>query len=1093
MRLRRLLVIAGLVSLTVPTSLAMADDPVGSLADLAVPSSNSGPVDSDLADLIGTDQRVTVMVQLADDPVAVVEAKNGGELDPGTEERLKSELRSNQERLSKAIQGLGGSTESQMQSAYNGMRVTIDANQLEALGKLDGVEGIHSIPRHERSNVVAVPYTGTPAAWASGTPNGYTGKGVKLAVVDTGIDYTHATFGGPGTAAAFAEATAVNDQSKMAGTRVKGGHDFAGDAYTGHNAPVPDDNPIDCATAGHGTHVAGTAAGSGVSANGTQYTGPYNADTFTNNDFSVGPGTAPEADIYALRVFGCDGSTDLVTEAMDWAVDNHMDVVNLSLGSSFGRSGEPDSEAVANAVAAGVVVVASAGNSGPAPYLTGSPGVAPGVVSVAANDPAEVHPGATLDVSGAQLQAINANNAQLPADGQLVVLRSGNSIATGCDAAMWGPQVQGKIVVTRRASCARTRRAVLGQQYGAKGVIMVNSTDSLPPFEGEINQDPESGDPVQVTIPFLGVKSSDGAALLAADGQQISLTAGPMANPGFAGFASFTSAGPRSGDSAVRPTVTAPGVSISSALVGSGTQAKVESGTSMASPYVAGIAALVRQAHPDWNNQEIASALVSTADSQKVPDYGTSRGGGLIDPLEAVNTSVLAWSDSTAVNGTDVRDPAISFGYAEFSDSWTGNRTVTLVNKGTSPVTLHGVVEASSRSLPASVSLGVTDVTIPAGGTATVPVTMSVKASDVPSSIADATKPNFYEVSGNVRFTDQAGKVLSLPYLLAPRSTSNVVGNQVFDTRTDSKVTFANNGGGVDARSMLFTWGLKDSEDVDEKFDVGQDLAAAGVASYDKGGNQTLAFALNSSSRFSNPASIMHSVYIDRDLDGIDDYQVFSTDSGLVNTQTANGVAAIFIRDLRTRRVTATGTGTLAPTDSSTVIMEVKASDIGVTGKFSYHVAASNVASVLGLDSIDDKAYYDPANKAFTDGQVFSVDKNASHEITINTNEAVHDDLGVLGYMLVVFDNVQGTTEAITGPVIGTPTPSSSPAPSSSASGQPSASASATPGPGTPEPSSSASVQPSASAQEPSASASATPGAPEPSKKRKMPKTGTIG
>jgi subtilisin family serine protease len=139
--------------------------------------------------------------------------------------------------------------------------------------------------------------------------------------------------------------------------RVKGGIDLVGDDYNAdpnsasyQPVPHPDDNPLDCN--GHGSHVAGTAGGSGVLADGTTYRGPYDSTT-PSNQFRVGPGVAPQVDLYAVRVFGCEGSTDVVVPALDWAVDHGMDVVNMSLGSSFGRADDPDAVAAANAVGAG--------------------------------------------------------------------------------------------------------------------------------------------------------------------------------------------------------------------------------------------------------------------------------------------------------------------------------------------------------------------------------------------------------------------------------------------------------------------------------------------------------------------------------------------------------------------------------------------------------------------------------------------------------------------------------------------------------------------------------------------------------------------
>ena len=174
--------------------------------------------------------------------------------------------------------------------------------------------------------------------------------------------------------------------------KVAGGYDFVGDAYDASsddpaiNTPVPDPDPVDCN--GHGSHVAGTAAGAGVLTDGSTFTGPYDETTHANS-FLIGPGVAPEATLYALKVFGCEGSTDVTVDAIEWAVEHDLDVINMSLGSEFGRSNDPTAMAATNAAIAGVVVVTSAGNAGPGRYLTGSPGTGSGALSVAAMDTIE--------------------------------------------------------------------------------------------------------------------------------------------------------------------------------------------------------------------------------------------------------------------------------------------------------------------------------------------------------------------------------------------------------------------------------------------------------------------------------------------------------------------------------------------------------------------------------------------------------------------------------------------------------------------------------------------------------------------------------
>ncbi|MEV7024448.1 S8 family serine peptidase, partial [Kitasatospora sp. NPDC093558] len=230
---------------------------------------------------------------------------------------------------------------------------------------------------------------------------GNTGKGVRIGVIDSGIDYTHADFGGPGTEAAYR--SVERGKPAPAGlfptAKVIGGKDLVGDDYdpdpsSPHHQPVPhpSDNPIDCDRNGHGTHVAGTAAGFGVTADGHTYTGPYRAG-LDPAGFKVGPGAAPGAQLYAIRVFGCEGSTDRLAQALDLAADpngdgdlgDRLDIVNLSLGSRFGSPDDADAVAVDHLAALGTVVVAAAGNEGDVYGIGGSPGTAARAIAVAAS------------------------------------------------------------------------------------------------------------------------------------------------------------------------------------------------------------------------------------------------------------------------------------------------------------------------------------------------------------------------------------------------------------------------------------------------------------------------------------------------------------------------------------------------------------------------------------------------------------------------------------------------------------------------------------------------------------------------------------
>ena len=255
-------------------------------------------------------------------------------------------------------------------------------------------------------------------------PNFNRGQNRKIAIIDTGIDYTHGNYRAPGTVATIAEYNAANAADTLPANpalfgpgapKVKGGFDFVGDAYNASGSgaqliPQPDPNPLDCN--GHGSHVSGTAAGFGVLSNGSTFGGPYDTTSYSPvGKFRIGPGVAPRANLYAVRVFGCAGSTNETVDAIEWSVDNGMDVINMSLGSSFGTADDPSAVAADNAAQSGIVVVTSAGNSGPSPYITGSPGTGTHVVSTAANESLAGFPGFTLTLPTAPspITAINAN------------------------------------------------------------------------------------------------------------------------------------------------------------------------------------------------------------------------------------------------------------------------------------------------------------------------------------------------------------------------------------------------------------------------------------------------------------------------------------------------------------------------------------------------------------------------------------------------------------------------------------------------------------------------------------------------------------
>jgi subtilisin family serine protease len=397
-RIAALMLVLGLVILA-------AIGPAGAHAGPAIgtpPALYRSPVPlSAPGGLVEASQYLTVMLELAEPPALAMGA-------PAAIAARSRQIATAQAGLAAHLAALDAQVLFRATLAYNGIAVLIRADHLDALRALPGVIGVHVIPPKQRATAAAVPFIGAPALWSA--PGGATGRGIRIGIIDSGIDYTHADFGGPGTPQAYA----ANDRTLIEpGTfptaKVVGGYDFAGDAYDASSAdplrtaPAPDPDPLDCN--GHGTHVAGIAAGFGVAADGSTYQGPYTAD-LDFASFRIGPGVAPEAQLYALKIFGCAGSSTLMIPAIEWALDpngdrdpsDHLDVVNISLGSPFGSDDDPDAVALNNAVRAGIVAVVAVGDTGNTFYATNSPASAQLAIAVGASvDAARATPSAPTD------------------------------------------------------------------------------------------------------------------------------------------------------------------------------------------------------------------------------------------------------------------------------------------------------------------------------------------------------------------------------------------------------------------------------------------------------------------------------------------------------------------------------------------------------------------------------------------------------------------------------------------------------------------------------------------------------------------------
>ena len=299
-----------------------------------------------------------------------------------------------QDALAKRLEADGVQVTRRHSRLVNALRVRIAPGKRAALAKRAGVKRVERLRVYTPLTAKSVPAVGAKTAWGTRT-TGFDGAGMRIAVIDSGLDYTHAMFGGAGTK----EAYQTNDASKVEDgtfpTDKVGGWDFAGKDYSGEDdVPLPDDDPLDRSGYGHGTHVAGIVGGVGVTKQGQPYDGDYHAG-LDYSGFLLKPGVAPKAKLFALKIFGDNalGTTNLVLDALEWCADpngdndfsDRMDVANLSLGSTLGleEKHEAEAEVYTHLTQLGCLIVSGAGNSNNNNfYLAAAPGAERSVLSV---------------------------------------------------------------------------------------------------------------------------------------------------------------------------------------------------------------------------------------------------------------------------------------------------------------------------------------------------------------------------------------------------------------------------------------------------------------------------------------------------------------------------------------------------------------------------------------------------------------------------------------------------------------------------------------------------------------------------------------
>ncbi|GAB3477917.1 S8 family serine peptidase [Amycolatopsis cihanbeyliensis] len=755
--------------------------------------------------------RTTAFVELAKRPA--VDAFNTERARGAGKEQAKRAARAARRETAGAVdavlgqlRSLDGATElvTETVNAVPGAVVTADAAELRRIAQRADVVSVRTVVPKKRTNSGATQLTRTLNAWQQ---TGRFGEGIRVGIIDDGVDYTHADFGGPGTKAAYEAIDRTRVEASYFPTaKVVGGTDLVGDDYdsageAGSPTPRPDPNPISCGQ--HGTHVAGTAGGFGVNADGSTFTGDYAELTADDVDeMRIGPGSAPKALLYAIKVFGCHGSTSVTTQALDWALDpdgdgdftDHLDLVNLSLGSDYGAPDDPDSLFVRKLAANGVLPVFSGGNGGDLYDIGGSPGNTPEALTVASSrdasvlrDAAEVT--APAEQAGQRPGQFSQNYAgydDLDRTRPVVALSAGNPDGCRPFSAADRAAVAGKFAWLEwddndsTRACGSSTRTDNAAAAGAEGVLLsstlehfsagIAGNEDIPAFQltgtatGTLRPALEAGT-LQVRL------SGHGRAALQTYDESI------VDSP--SGFTSRGVRGP-----SVKPDVAAPGDTIASALSGSGNGRTVLSGTSMAAPHTAGIAALIRQAHPEWSVEEVKAAVINTAGHDlhdaRGDTYAPQRvGAGRIDAIAALENEVLAYvqDDPGAVSAT--------FGTVEAAGPVSLTKTVKVVNKGVRPVTL-GVSYAGVTEPPGvRYELSTDTVRLSPRGVARVRVTLRI---DEPSALRKVIDPTMAteqsglarqflaDASGHVAFTPREGATVGLrvPVYAAPKPVSAI-------------------------------------------------------------------------------------------------------------------------------------------------------------------------------------------------------------------------------------------------------------------------------------------------------------------------------
>lgn len=580
---------------------------------------------------------------------------------------------------------------------------------------------------------------------------GIKGQGIRVGVLDTGLDYTHSMLGGSGKVEDY-KSVDVNGKSEFfPNKKVVGGIDLVGTRFdTGsldpaRRIPVPDANPMD--EGGHGTHVAGSIAGIGDGVNSYD-------------------GVAPEAELYAIKVFG-SGSTgdEVVIAGLEWALDPNQDgklddqlqVVNLSLGGANGSPYELYNKAVTNLTRMGTMMVASAGNESDIPFIVGSPSTSDEALSVAAQTDGSDHNWKfrTIEFLASEKRVALAEALEASISKPIKDVEEAKAAVVfgGLADKDYTPEeaaeIKGKVLLVDRGVVTFQEKMARGEKAGAIGVIVAQNRPEAPFTMG--------GDG-HVEIPAVMISQELGAQIKAEmeKGTVVANFKSPeiIEKPELIGvMTDFSSRGPRTYDLLIKPEITAPGNNIISASMGEGTKAVQMSGTSMSGPHVAGVMALMKQKYSTLSTRELKSVVMSTAtpivNTKKETESIARQGAGQVNIARALGARLVT------------EPAALSLGFQQIEKEKRITQSLRLKSLGDDDLEIQVSLESSSSA----VSMPAQTVSLKPRGLTDVKLNMLLRAS-VLAGLED-------EVSGWV-VLKSGEQVQKVPFLVRLQKISNV-------------------------------------------------------------------------------------------------------------------------------------------------------------------------------------------------------------------------------------------------------------------------------------------------------------------------------